>query len=851
MTLVASAPAAAQDATWTAGGMPNSDYNQGANWSGGQVPTGIATFGASAITNIVSAATNTVGGWTFDVGASNYTFTSGILHFDGAGIVINGGSATINTNFVLTFINNSTAGNATINNTFIVVFRNTATAGSATINHISVGPSSFADSSTAGSATINNSFQLNFRHTSTAGNATITTTNAASTKFQENSTGGNAQFVTNSGGLLDFSFSTGPNNDNRISAGSIAGAGDIFLGSNALTVGGNNLSTTVAGVLSHCGATGAACNLFLSSGTTPTGGSLVKIGTGTLTLTGNNIYTGATTVNAGGLVVNGSIASSSALNINGGFVGGSGTLPTTVVGNGGALSPGNSIGTINVQGNLTFNAGSTYTVEFSPDAADRTNVTGAVTINGGTVQATALPGSFRARTYTILNAGSITGTFAGLTVIGAALGSQVRNPHLSYDPNNVYLVLNPDSLAVPAGAGGNASNVGAAINNAVQGGATPPAAFDALLNATGSQLTSALMQVSGPAPTGATTSATQLMNGFLSLTLNPYGGAPQGNPGAFGYARAMGASESAPLPKEAADAFAAIMPVKAAPITPFEQRWSVWGQGYGGYNKTDGSATAGTADTTSRAWGFAGGADYRVTRDTTLGFALAGGETRWSLAQGLGGGKSDVFQAGLYGSHSFGAAYISGALAYAWYDAKTDRNVTVSGIDVLRASFDAHSFGGRLEAGYRFASSFAGVTPYIAGQVQNFRTPSYREAAVSGANTFALSYNSRDTTATRFELGSWFDKLIAMNDGHAIVLRGRAAWAHDEGSNGGISAAFQTLPGSSFTVNGAAAPKDLALVSAGGELRLRNGVSLGARFDGEFASRAQTYAGTGTARYAW
>ena len=62
---------------------------------------------------------------------------------------------------------------------------------------------------------------------------------------------------------------------------------------------------------------------------------------------------------------------------------------------------------------------------------------------------------------------------------------------------------------------------------------------------------------------------------------------------------------------------------------------------------------------------------------------------------------------------------------------------------------------------------------------------------------------------------------------------------------------FQTLPGASFTVNGAAPPKDLALVSAGAELRMRNSISLGARFDGEFAGRSQTYAGLGTAKYGW
>ena len=62
---------------------------------------------------------------------------------------------------------------------------------------------------------------------------------------------------------------------------------------------------------------------------------------------------------------------------------------------------------------------------------------------------------------------------------------------------------------------------------------------------------------------------------------------------------------------------------------------------------------------------------------------------------------------------------------------------------------------------------------------------------------------------------------------------------------------FQALPGASFVVNGATLPKNSALTSAGAELRLANGVTLLAKFDGEFASHSSTYAGTGTVRYTW
>ena len=87
--------------------------------------------------------------------------------------------------------------------------------------------------------------------------------------------------------------------------------------------------------------------------------------------------------------------------------------------------------------------------------------------------------------------------------------------------------------------------------------------------------------------------------------------------------------------------------------------------------------------------------------------------------------------------------------------------------------------------------------------------------------------------------------------GGAETTAARVAWAHDWISDPTLAPVFQTLPGASFIVNGATPAKDSALVSAGTELRLANGVSLLAKFDGEFASRSSTYAGTGTVRYTW
>ena len=107
-----------------------------------------------------------------------------------------------------------------------------------------------------------------------------------------------------------------------------------------------------------------------------------------------------------------------------------------------------------------------------------------------------------------------------------------------------------------------------------------------------------------------------------------------------------------------------------------------------------------------------------------------------------------------------------------------------------------------------------------------------------------------NATDTRSELGTRFDDLTMLN-AMPLILRARIAWAHDWVSNPALGAVFQTLPGASFIVNGAAAPKNSALASTGAELHMTANWSLAAKFDGEFASRSQTYAGTGTLRYTW
>jgi len=683
------------------------------------------------------------------------------------------------------------------------------------------------NSSNAPTFIVGNQANLFFRGASTAGNATIITNAGGLTGFVDSATGGNARFITLAGGAFDMSsLSTG-----RMTAGSIEGAGTFSLGPNQLIVGSNNLSTTVGGV------------------TTGTGGSLVKVGSGTLTLAGTNSYTGATVVAGGTLSVTGDISSSSGVVVNpGGMLAGTGTVPGVLV-VGGTLMPGQSVGTLNVRGNLVFTSAVTYLININATTASLTNVTGTAVLGGATVQVVDDKDITKRQVYTLLTAtGGISGTF-NPDIVG------VKNKvELFYDANNVYLCdhckfeFNGEkSFAFPH----NLEDVAAAIDAAIDADRTLPAR---LLNLLGllqqpAQLAIDLSQLTGEVHTGAEQAGFQVTNAFLRLLLDPF--AETRGAGGGGSAMGFAPERSPAFPPDVALAYASVLKEPAAPAPPASRPWNVWASGYGGRANIGGDpVNIGSHDASVRDYGYAAGLDYRIAADTTVGFALGGAGTDWSLANALGTGRGDVFQGGIYGSKRWGAAYVSAALAYATYWMSTDRFVNVFGTDHLTSNFTAHDFSGRIESGYRFALPLVAVTPYGAFQAQRLYLPAYSEVAPAGS-PFALTYNAQNFATTRSELGAWFDKTVLVTDAYAATLFARAAWAHDWRNDRALSTNFLTLPTPAFIIDGAAPPPDKALVSGGSELRLRNGWSVIGKFDGEFASRLQSYAGTGTVRYVW
>lgn len=660
--------------------------------------------------------------------------------------------------------------------------------------------------------------------------------------------GTNAIVTNNAGGSITGDIGIRPVGGNSIvfNAGTITGTGGtaiLFGGSsNILTLApGFAVNGNVLGAGSdtlQLGGTGSSTFDVSSIGAQYQGfGAFNKVDTSIFALTGSSTFAGPVNVNGGRLDVNGDTTSFASLTVNaGGTLGGIGTVGNTTV-NGGILAPGNPTSTLTVQGSLVMTAAATYMVEVSSANAARTDVIGTATLNG-VVKAVFAPGAYVAKQYTILNAtGGRSGMFGSLINTNLPPGFLSA---LSYDANNVYLDLNV-GFTQYNGLNVNQQNVANALTNFFNTTGGIPAVFGALTPA-------GLTQVSGEAATGTQQATFQAMDQFMGVLLDPFlgnrsNGMPQGG-------RALGFAQDAE-PLSASNAYAAITGKAPRRIAdPFTSRWSVWAAGYGGMQTTDGNAAVGSNTTTSRIGGIAVGADYRLSPDTLVGFAFGGGGTNYAIANGLGRGSSDLFQAGAFVRHTAGAAYLTGAVAYGWQDVTVDRTVTVAGTDLMRARFDANALSGRVETGYRFATLWMGITPYAAGQFTTFYLPDYTERVIAGANTFALAYASKDASASRSELGLRADKSYPLETA-LLILRGRAAWAHNFDTDRSIGATFQTLPGASFVVNGAAQARDAALVSVAAELKWLNGISLASTFDGEFSDVTRSFAGKGIVRYVW
>jgi autotransporter-associated beta strand protein len=474
----------ADSATWRFDPI-NSDWTTPENWTPETVPdaeTDTASFDVSNVTDITISSYFVIGSVIFNDGASAYTI-SGILSIAGSGVINNSGvtqtfvfnqqslgfgnSSTAGANVVYVsngeptatyaatvFGGQSNAGSATFINSgdspgveaVYMVFRDNSSAFDSTIiNHSgdTVGPRvDFLDHATAGDSnfTLEPGSILNFDNSSTSGAATLIA-DGSTIFFQETSNGQLARVELSNGSVLD---TTSHNSAALMSLGSLQGdATSTARISGTLTVGGNGVSTTFAGLITQSG-------------------SLLKAGPERLMLTGANTYRGGTTVTGGTLIAQartGSATGSGAVKVNAGTLAGRGTIAGGVTvgtgnGTGAFFAPGTKgPDTLTSSKALTFKADGRYKCDLSlgQAKADQVGANG-VSIEGGS-QFILQPKGFQTLTvgtvFTVINntaATPISGTFANLAdgaIITATAGNRLQASYSGGDGNDLTLTVVP------------------------------------------------------------------------------------------------------------------------------------------------------------------------------------------------------------------------------------------------------------------------------------------------------------------------------------------------------------------------------------------------------------------------
>lgn len=584
---------------------------------------------------------------------------------------------------------------------------------------------------------------------------------------------------------------------------SVAGGGVVDL-SRMMAAGQSIASLSGQGVVAL-----GSRNLTITTGGTSFGGSLVDGGAGgsltiaggTTTLTGVSSYSGPTLITGGRLVVHGTLAGTSGVVVSGGLLGGTGDVPGVVVAAGGSLSPGNSIGTINLGGNLTLAAGSFTVIEVQGARADRINVAGQATL-GGALRLVPLGGPYVFNApYTLIRAGSVSGQFATVSTEGS-FGAGVTT-RISSTADALELRLMPAPLL--GGGGRNSQAVAAGLNAAVAGGGDVSPLF-ALYNLPASAQPQGLNLLSGEVHVAGMRAGIETSGQLLGLLLAPWRAEDQ----------TVGATR-------------------------------IWASGFGSGGRRGGDAAAGSGAVTGGGGGVAAGAEIRLGAGLVAGFALAGAGTQASLTGGLGRAESSQLHGALYGRMEQGPWRLGAALAYGGADATTRRQVTYLGAGQLQGRYTSHGVGLRLEAGWAWTAPIGlTLTPGIAFQGGWFDTPGFTESASGPLAAAALGVSGRQSQS-RLEIGLRVETPVTAR----LAAFGRIAWASYLERDAAITARVTGLPGPGFTVAGARPDAQSALLSAGLDWRMSAAWSLTGRLDAELSANTTLLGGTARLRYAF
>ncbi|GEO98936.1 autotransporter-associated beta strand repeat-containing protein [Methylobacterium haplocladii] len=579
-------------------------------------------------------------------------------------------------------------------------------------------------------------------------------------------------------------------------------------------------------------------------------GRFVKRGAGALTYTGTGTLSGATTVEAGRLSVNGGLANSVVTVANAATLGGAGTVGGVVAAAGGAVAPGASpgaVGTLRVAGNVLFASQSLYQVDATASGqSDRIAATGTATLQGGTVQVTAQAGLYNPTTsYTILSAaGGVTGRFAGVTSNFAYL-----TPFLTYDANDAYLRLARNDLQFATTA--QTRNQGN-VAGAAQATGVGSRLYDAIAVLSAPQSRVAFDALSGEIHASAVSA--QFENAFLVreavLDRLRWGDAGGFGGGIGGQGIGQRFAPGTTLP----GAYTADLPGRAPTLAAIPTRLvdpqpiAVWGQGFGSFGST---ATDGNAARLARQTsGFVLGGDARVGNDWRIGAAGGYSFTNLDVTGRLSSGTVESGYGALYAGGPLGdqsPLQLRLGATFGGNSLTTRRAVTFAGFsESAGARYGGTTGQGFAEVGYRVGTGTSYVEPFVGAAAIRLGRDGFSETG--GAS--ALTARGRDYDLATSTIGLRAEGRLSEVFASDLPIMVRALVGYRRAYGDVVPSALLAFAGGQqFVSAGIPIDRDALVAQAGIDWQFAPSTTLGVNYTGQVGQRAQDHGVKGNFTY--
>ncbi len=539
-------------------------------------------------------------------------------------------------------------------------------------------------------------------------------------------------------------------------------------------------------------------------------GGLIKRGAGTLVMSGQNTYTGATQVLGGKLVVNGSIASSAQLTVGEeAILGGDGVVGDTRVA--GRVAPGNSIGTLTVNGNYQQLAGSVLEIEINESGqSDRVNVTGVADIQGAKLEVLGLSAGALGQDFSFFSAGSLA---AGSFFDTSDLGRAFINLDTALSGSSFDLRVRRNSVAFTGVAEtGNQRATAAAISAQGLGGA----AYDEfVLLPNAGQGPGVLDQLSGEVYASTQAALLDTGNILYRASANRL------------FSREMGASYGGPLGQVS----------RSAP----GGRHQLWMQALGSWGSV--GATSDAQRMTRSIGGLLFGGDTPLGTQGYAGLAM-GLTTSSYNAAGNADADTDGYHLMSYLGWSANRVSIRGGLGQSWYRIDTRRNIAYNNLGQAQSKANAVSTHLFAELAYALSQGTIVVEPYWGIQRAWLTRNGFQESGSS----VALSADKSRQAITFSRLGLRAQMAVSNNETTSTLLTANVGWRRAWGDlTPETRLRFSTGP--AYTVSGAAVSRDALVAELGVEVSASDNSVLSFGYAGQFGDGSQDHGLQ--ARLAW